>query len=56
MTALTANPPSGRRWQLPTSIVVIARVLRFALPYWKGLSITMIAILATAAFAIASPW
>ena len=56
MTALTANPPSGRRWQLPMSIVVIARVLRFALPYWKGLSITMIAILATAGFAIATPW
>ena len=56
MTALPANPPSGRRWQLPMSIVVIARVLRFALPYWKGLSITMIAILATAGFAIATPW
>ena len=30
--------------------------MRFALPYWKGLSVTGIAILSTAAFAISTPW
>lgn len=56
MTALTANAPPGRRLRLPLSILVIGRVLRFALPYWKGLTITAIAILATAGFAMATPW
>ncbi len=56
MTALTANAPSGRRLRVPLSILVIGRVLRFALPYWKGLTITAIAILATAGFAMATPW
>ena len=56
MTALTANAPSARRLRLPLSVLVIGRVLRFALPYWKGLTITAIAILATAGFAMATPW
>ena len=41
---------------MPVSILVIARVMRFALPYWKGLSVTAVAILAAAGFAIATPW
>ncbi len=56
MTALTTDVPTGRGWRVPVSILIIGRVLRFALPYWKGLSITAVAILATAAFAIATPW
>ena len=56
MTALTADVQSTRRVRVPVSILIIGRVLRFALPYWKGLSVTAIAILATAAFAIATPW
>ena len=56
MTALTADVQPGRKWRLPISILIIGRVMRFALPYWKGLTITAIAILATAAFAIATPW
>ncbi len=41
---------------MPASVLVIARVMRFALPYWKGLSVTLIAILAAAGFAMATPW
>ncbi len=56
MTAIAANPASRRRLRAPVSILVIGRVLRFALPYWKGLTITAIAILTTAGFAMATPW
>ena len=56
MTALTTPMrPEGRSW-IPVSILVLGRVLRFALPYWKGLTVTAIAILSTAGFAIATPW
>ena len=55
MTALTADVQPGRKWRLPISVLIIGRVMRFALPYWRGLLITMIAILATAGFAVATP-
>ncbi len=56
MTALTTPMrPEGRSW-IPVSILVLGRVLRFALPYWRGLTVTAIAILSTAGFAIATPW
>ena len=54
-TLVTQLRPQGRTW-VPASVQVLARVLRFALPYWRGLTVTAIAILATAAFAIATPW
>ena len=56
LTAAPVAVPAGRGWRVPTSILVIGRVLRFALPYWRGLSVTAVAILATAGFAIATPW
>ncbi len=41
---------------MPASLLAIGRVLRFALPYWKGLLVTSVGILATAAFAMSTPW
>ena len=38
-----------------SSIHVIGRLLRYALPYRRGLSITLVAIVATGGFAIATP-
>ena len=40
---------------MPASIAVVVRILRFAMPYWRGLTITALAILATAGFAVATP-
>ena len=37
------------------SLKVVWRLLRFARPYWRGLAVTLIALLATGAFAIAAP-
>jgi ATP-binding cassette subfamily B protein len=56
LTALTGNVQSRLGIRVPVSILIIGRVMRFALPYWKGLTVTAVAILATAAFAIATPW
>lgn len=56
MTSLSSQVEPQRRYRLPISILILGRVLRFALPYWKGLTVTAVAILATAAFAIATPW
>lgn len=56
MTTLTTQLEPQRRLRLPTSVLILGRVMRFAFPYWKGLSVTGIAILATAGFAIATPW
>ena len=55
MTTLSSEVEPQRRARVPISILILGRVLRFALPYWKGLSVTAVAILATAAFAIATP-
>ena len=55
MTTLSSQVEPQRRYRLPISILILGRVLRFALPYWKGLTVTAVAILATAAFAIATP-
>lgn len=56
LTAAPASVPAGRRWGVPVSLVVLGRVMRFALPYWRGLGVTTLAIFATAGFAIATPW
>ncbi len=56
MTALTATSHPRRGLRLPISLLVIGRVLRFALPYWKGLTITALAVFASAGFAMATPW
>ncbi|MYE05831.1 MAG: ABC transporter ATP-binding protein, partial [Chloroflexi bacterium] len=56
MTTPIAQLEPQRRLRMPTSVLILGRVMRFALPYWKGLSVTAIAILATAAFAISTPW
>ena len=55
VTALSASAPSARRLRVPASVMIVARIMRFALPYWRGLLITMAAILATAGFAVATP-
>ncbi|MXX47838.1 MAG: ABC transporter ATP-binding protein [Chloroflexi bacterium] len=55
MTSLSSQVEPQRRYQLPISILILGRVLRFALPYWKGLTVTAVAILAAAGFAIATP-
>ncbi|MCY3588690.1 MAG: ABC transporter ATP-binding protein [Chloroflexi bacterium] len=55
MTSLSSQVEPQRRYQLPISILILGRVLRFALPYWKGLTVTAVAILAAAVFAIATP-
>ncbi len=57
MTPSAAAEPSGARFGLrvPASVAIVARVMRFALPYWRGLLITAFAVLGAAAFAVASP-
>jgi len=55
LTSLSSHVEPQRRYQLPISILILGRVLRFALPYWKGLTVTAVAILAAAGFAIATP-
>ena len=55
VTTLSASAPSARRLRVPASVMIVARIMRFALPYWRGLLITMAAILATAGFAVATP-
>lgn len=55
MTTLAADAPRTRWLRVPASVLTVGRIMRFALPYWKGLLITMVAILATAGFAVATP-
>lgn len=55
MTALSVSAPRARWLRVPASVLTVGRIMRFALPYWKGLLITMVAILATAGFAVATP-
>ena len=40
---------------MPASVAIVVRILRFAMPYWRGLLVTAVAVLGAAAFAVASP-
>ena len=52
----TVKSGGGRfKFAVPASLVIMARVMRFALPYWRGLLITAASILGAAAFAVVSP-
>ena len=51
-----AVPPRSRLWlRVPASVTIVARIMRFAVPYWRGLLVTAVAVLGAAAFAVASP-
>lgn len=53
--AVAAPPRSRLRLGVPASVAIVARIMRFAVPYWRGLLITAVSVLGAAAFAVASP-